>query len=42
MVVPLDAEDLRARVNAALETFLARQARLLAAVSPDCARKSAT
>jgi geranylgeranyl diphosphate synthase type I len=36
VIAPLDAEDLRARVNAALEAFLARQARALAAVSPDC------
>jgi geranylgeranyl diphosphate synthase type I len=36
VIAPLDAEDLRARVNTALEAFLARQAEGLAAVSPDC------
>jgi len=33
---PLDAEDLRIRVDATLSAFLDRQARTLTSVSPDC------
>jgi len=33
---PLDAENLRARVDATLADFLAKQARTLTSVSPDC------
>jgi geranylgeranyl diphosphate synthase, type I len=33
---PLDAENLRTRVDATLADFLARQSRTLTAVSPDC------
>ncbi|HST86231.1 MAG TPA: polyprenyl synthetase family protein [Kineosporiaceae bacterium] len=34
--LPLDAEDLRSRVDATLADFLAAQARTLTSVSPDC------
>ena len=34
--LPLDAEDLRRRVDATLADFLARQAQILTSVSPDC------